>query len=107
MKRLGREVDTVRPHDGAAFGIDVDLAEVVGVLERLENARALRKVGQIDVTDGPILEEEPQAIVAEDGDPGDRVGRGWHEHILWERRDVFQGAVTQGPLPVGLQLRAM
>ena len=50
VQDLRREVRATRPHDGAEFGVDRDLAEALGVLQRLKHASASAEMRKVNVT---------------------------------------------------------
>jgi hypothetical protein len=55
MECLGRDVGAIGPHDRSELPVERDLAEVLGIGKRLENAAPTPR-GQIDLARCAILE---------------------------------------------------
>ncbi len=67
IQRLGSHVDPIRPDDCRRFRVDPDLSKVGQVTERFKDSRPF--LGrEVDVTYRAIVEEQPETVVADNGD---------------------------------------
>src|SRR5262249_10469314 len=102
MQGLWCHVETVRPDDGSCLRVDSYLREVARVAEGLKDADPLFG-GEVDVTDGPVIEEQAQSILTDHGhtDDGRQIR---HRPHLMGGRYGNQRLRSPGPLPIGHQL---
>ena len=57
VEDVGTEVDAVGPHDGAGFGVYLDLFEEGGVFERAEHSAPVEDtMGEVKLVDGTVGE---------------------------------------------------
>jgi hypothetical protein len=68
IKRLGRQVDAIRPHDGSCLCIDRNLGEVGGVVQWREDARPTFG-REVDVPGCTVAEQETEHAVTDHGEP--------------------------------------
>lgn len=93
------EVRTVGPHQCAQLRIHADAVELNRVSERLEHLTS-QLGSQVDVTDNPVAEREPEPVLTEALYARDLD----HSPILCERLDGCQRRAFDHTLPVGSQL---
>lgn len=68
IKRLGRQVDAIGPHDGSCFWIDHNLGEVGGVVQRREDTRpAFGR--EVNIPGCTVAEQKAEHTVTDHGDP--------------------------------------
>jgi hypothetical protein len=63
VKELRSHIGPVVPNECLHVRIDVELPETIDILQRLEDL-ALQFVSEIDLAFGPVVESEPDQIVA-------------------------------------------
>jgi hypothetical protein len=70
IQRLGRQLDTARPDNGSGFGINRNLGEVGGVVQRRKNARPPFS-REVDIPSRAVALEQAEHAVTEHGDADD------------------------------------
>src|ERR1700760_327976 len=106
VERLRREGDAVGADDGSGLGIDRDLREVGGIVQRSQDAGPLLS-REVRVARGSVRKQQPQDMVPHHSDSGDNRQVG-HAHIpmLSQGLDAEQGLVPPGSLPIRQELIA-
>ena len=102
VKRLGRQVDAVRPCHGPGLWIDAGFREIGGIAQWLEHASPF-VIREVDVADGAVGEGESQHVVGDHCDCGD-VDESLHAEMQRERIDLLERATVASAGPAGLQL---
>jgi hypothetical protein len=93
------QVHPIRPNDSPCFVVDSDLSEISRVTEGFKNTGPLPG-REIDVSDGAVVENETETVVAYDRHAHNS---GWigHNPILGQRCDRQEGLGPTSALPVG------
>jgi hypothetical protein len=71
MEDLGGEIQAIGPDHCACLGIDSDLREVIRIVERRHHRRGQLTRDVVDVTDNPVVKQQPHDMGAEDRDADD------------------------------------
>jgi len=66
IERFRGQIDTIRPYHGARLSVDPDLGEVLGIVERFQEACPVLS-REVHVADGPVAEQEPEHMLTEHG----------------------------------------
>jgi hypothetical protein len=104
VERFRGEIDTAGPGDGSRFGIDGDLGEVRGVVQRCQDASPALG-GEVHVARGAVAEQQAQHVIADHGYACNyRQVRLAHMTILRQRCYGEQGLAAAGSFPVCQQL---
>src|SRR5437588_3025451 len=64
VQALRRQVSAVRPYDRAQRAIEPQLAEVVGIAQRLEDGTEVSDVGKVQLAGHAVFESQTQEVSA-------------------------------------------
>jgi hypothetical protein len=100
IERLGRKIDTVRPHDSACLWINQNCREVSGVVQRRQDScPAFGR--EVDISHRAIAEQQTEHVITDHGHAyHDRQVVLAHFSMLRQWLDAVQWLVLSGPFPV-------